>query len=120
MSPKGRKQKIQFKYMHSHNHNSKHIDHKDLAKRLQNEVEQILTNVDNKMLYAEFREDEVFTIQKGESQEVIHNTLDERIFMQRQPRETTLHMIDRHTTKAARKVNAWARLMHYLFKPLHY
>ncbi len=105
--------------MHKHTH-SKHVDNKELSKRLQSEVEVILTNINDKTLFAEFREDEVFTIQRGESQEVIHNTLDERIFMRRQPKESTIAMLDRHTTKAAERVTGLARLTQYLFKPLHY
>jgi hypothetical protein len=99
----------------------KHIDHKELAQRLQTEVDVILSKVNDHTLFAEFREDEVFTIQNGDKQEaVVHNTLDERIMYRRVPKETTIAMIDRHTANAAKKVTGLGRFVQYLFRPLHY
>jgi hypothetical protein len=108
--------------MHNHEHKSKHKDHKELAQKLQSEVDVILAKISDKMLFAEFREDEVFTIQNGEKQEeVVRNTLDERILIRRTPqRESAFVMIDRQTTQAAEKISAFGRLFQYLFKPLHY
>lgn len=92
-----------------------------ISEKLQREVDLILESVDEKTLFAEFREDEVFTIQKGDEEQVIHHTLDDRILMNRQyPKETTFMRIDRTTTQTAQKLGRWARMVNYLFKPLQY
>jgi hypothetical protein len=106
--------------MHKPEPTTKHVDHKELSKRLQSEVELILTNVDDKMLFAEFREDEMFTIQNGDRDEVVYQTLDERILVRNPKRESAIERIDRRTTKTAKKVTRVGRLFRYLFKPLQY
>lgn len=94
---------------------------KEISKKLQREVDLILQSVDEHTLFAEFREDEVFTIQKANEEQVVHHTLDDRILMNRHyPKETTFMRIDRTTTQAAQKIGRMSRIVNYLFKPLEY
>jgi hypothetical protein len=108
----------------THEHHKRqpaHIRH--ISERLQNEVDSILSKVDEKTLFAEFREDEVFTIQKGDSQEnIVRTVLDERIFMARtNPKYSPRHRFDhgvKHVHK--KKVGPISRFFNYLFKPIEY
>ncbi len=101
---------------------SKYINHKELAKKLQSEIDGILTNVaDDKKLYAEFREHEIFDIQNGDAHEIVRHTLDERIMLGRtSSRAAAMDRIERTSTSAVNKITAAGRLFHYLFKPLEY
>lgn len=102
------------------NNSHKPADHKEISRKLQSEVDFILTNVDEKTLFAEFRQEEIFDIYNGDRTEVIRHTLDERISFGPKRRETAIVKIDRTTAQAARKIGALGRIMNYLFKPLHY
>lgn len=108
-----------------HGHHSKNAYHphprpelKSISKRLQGEVDVILEHIDEKSLFAEFRQEEIFDIQNGDKKEFIRHTLDERIsssaFI---PRPTKLEMARRVSTKGMGKIS---RLIYYLFKPLEY
>ena len=107
-----------------HPHHKRQAPHiKEISQKLQREVDLILESVDEKTLFAEFREDEVFTIQKGDQEQVIHHTLDDRILLNRHypyMKETAFNRFDRTTTQTAQKIGRAARLFNYLFKPLHY
>jgi L-ascorbate metabolism protein UlaG (beta-lactamase superfamily) len=92
----------------------------EISKKLQSEVDVILANVDEKMLYAEFRENEIFDIQNGDKQEVVRHTLEERIMIRPHQRSVTMERIERTTNGAAAKIGRARRLFHYLFKPLEY
>jgi hypothetical protein len=100
---------------------SKHKDMHDLSKKLQSEIDVLLQNVDEKILYAEFRENEIFDIQNGDKHETIQHTLDERIMLNRKnTRGVTIDRIERTTTTAAEKITGARRFFQYLFKPLPY
>jgi hypothetical protein len=100
---------------------NKHKNPHELAKKLQSEVEVILSNVDEKMLYAEFRENEIFDLRNGDKEEVVRHTLDERIMLSRKsPSARTYERIERTTTSAAQKISGARKLFYYLFKPLQY
>lgn len=107
-----------------HSHHKRQAPHiKEISIKLQKEVDEILQSVDEKTLFAEFREDEVFTIQKGDQEQVVHHTLDDRILMNRHYthyRESAFTRFDRTTTETAKKIGRFARLANYLFKPLEY
>ncbi|MCC2630286.1 MAG: hypothetical protein K0S38_95 [Candidatus Paceibacter sp.] len=93
-----------------------------LSKKLQSEIDHILSHVDERTLFAEFRENEIFDIQNGDKKEVVRYTLDERIIMNRQsPRTASMAArLERTTTNAAEKITGMRRMVNYLFKPLQY
>lgn len=64
---------------------------KDLSKKLQEEVDLILTNVDEKTLFAEFREDQMIDLKGDGTQEVVRTSLDERIFLDLSHRHKRSH-----------------------------
>lgn len=96
----------------------------DIAIRLQQEVDQILENVDERALFAEFKEDEIVTIQAGERTESVQHILEERISLSlsdrtAKPRFYKTHRFDPRG-RPEKKVARIVRLVKYLFKPLHY
>ena len=92
-----------------------------LSKRLQNEIDGILSDVDEKKLYAEFRENEIFDIQCGDKQQVVRHTLDERIMLAcKSSRSVSLQRIESTTMSAAQKITGASKLFYNLFKPLQY
>ena len=98
-----------------------HTQPHELAKKLQSEIDHLLTNVDEKMLFSEFRENEIFDIHNGDKQEVVRYTLDDRIMRNRKnTRTATFDRLERTTTMAVEKITGIQRLVHYLFKPLQY
>jgi hypothetical protein len=106
-----------------HNHSHKkpvHTDLRELSQRLQSEIDGILTNIDERTLFAEFRDTEIFDIQNGDKKEVVRYTLDERILMNRTPRKTTFERIEQTTNNAAQKISSMRRMVNYLFKPIEY
>lgn len=96
--------------MHKPSH-SKSIDIKDLSRRLQEEVDSILGNVDESALFAEFDRDEIVDLQTENGQEVVHHIVDERMIIS--PRK---HRIS--TNAAPKKIHKKAKtVFRYLFTP---
>lgn len=73
------------------------MNEKNNTSKLQEEIDHILANVDEKTLFAEFRQEEIFDIQKGDRQAIIHHTLDERILSRNssynRPNSTTFKIL---------------------------
>jgi hypothetical protein len=111
-------------HAHAHEKTAKHVHPHELAKKLQEEVNFIMSNVDEKTMFAEFRKEEVFDIQNGDKHETVTHTLDDRILLNRPIHPTKLERIET-TTKfvaktASKKIGTFTRLIHYLFKPLQF
>jgi hypothetical protein len=101
---------------HSH---KKHTNVHDLAKRLQFEVDLILANVDEKSLFAEFREEEIIDLREGDQREIPRNTLDERIINNISRRHQAVSRSI--TPKVVKKnIKSFTGIFYYLFKPLQY
>jgi hypothetical protein len=107
--------------METSHHKPKHNHMHEIARKLQAEVDVILSNVDEKMLFAEFKQEEIFDIQNGDKQQVVRHTLDERITMRRSSAgHSTSSVLERRAAEARNKVTKLRRLSNYLFKPLDY
>jgi hypothetical protein len=91
----------------------------EIAARLQREVDLILLNVNDKVLYAEFRDDEIIDIQDGITHQRMRETIDERIQfnMKRRPQhEPLMQKSVRHTQTAHKGL---MKFIYWLFKPFH-
>lgn len=63
----------------SHIPEKKHTLSNELASRLQFEVDSILENVDDEVLYSEFKATEVLDARTNSNDEVVYQTIDDRI-----------------------------------------
>ncbi|MES2436728.1 MAG: hypothetical protein V4519_01850 [Patescibacteria group bacterium] len=106
--------------MTTHVYHAKHKDHKELAAKLQLEVDSILTTVKNKGEYSEFREREVIDIHDISDKPLMTELIDHRIHeiatRHQRPSKVlkqTEHVL-KHTEKVGKNIH---KVVNYLFKP---
>ncbi len=94
-------------------HHSKHKDHKELSLKLQFEVDSILTNVNEKGLFSEFRDREIIDIHDISDKPIISELIDQRIHHIDSRRHQPSRVL-KQTEHVSKKVNT---MVNYLFKP---
>jgi hypothetical protein len=91
----------------------------EIAARLQREVDFILHNVDDKTMYAEFREEEIIDIQDGITQQVMKESLDERILFNMNRRGQHPPLVHTGVRKSKTLYDKVMNMFQLLFKPFH-
>ena len=107
--------------LHTHT-TTQHPHIKELAVKLQKEVDLILTNVDEKKLYAEFRDEEMIDLKSGGEENIVRSTLDERI-QQRitlRPKASDFSITAKSSAHVVKNVKKASSLVTLLFKKFEY
>lgn len=98
----------------------------ELSKRLQYEVDSILVNVDEKILYAEFLDDETIDLQESERQEIFQYTSVRPIFNTMETRKTRLPSYQQHRPRKSYRSyrskikSGMVSFFYHLFKRFEY
>ncbi|MDQ3076471.1 MAG: hypothetical protein M3Q63_00230 [bacterium] len=99
--------------MHSTTHHNKTHPHiRDIASRLQGEINTILHKVDHKTIYSEFHDHELVDIEEGVEHDVAKESLDQRI---RHNMTKRTHL--QATTSASNSDSKVKKVLDFFFKP---
>ncbi len=90
---------------------------KEIAARLQLEIDLILNKVDDLKMYAEFREEEMIDIQDGSNHQVFREVLDERIHYNMNRRAQQKPLIEKTVYQSVHQTKKAKKFLDYLFKP---